>query len=223
MAELWCGCFLNMYIPTAFHIQDLAKLHHFIEQNSFATVITQVNGVPFASHLPLLLETEAGPNGQLVGHLARANPQWQHFASGQEALVIFHGPHAYISPRWYEVPVAVPTWNYAVVHAYGIPEVITDETQLESIVNRTVRFYEGDGPDAWRGDLPAEYVGKMLKAIVGFQIPIARLEGKFKLGQNRSATDVAGVYNALNQSSSASDRALAEFMREQGLPPASIE
>jgi transcriptional regulator len=207
-----------MYIPTAFEIADPARLAAFMEQHSFATVVTQdAAGVPFASHIPLLLELEAGVPARLLGHLAKANPQWQHFSQDREVLVLFQGPHAYISPQWYQAEVAVPTWNYAAVHAYGRAKLISDESRLDDLVQRTVRYYEGDGPEAWKGDLPAEYVSKMLKAIVGFELSITRVEGKFKLGQNRSPEDIAGVYAALSQSRRAEDKLLAEFMREQGM------
>ena len=132
-----------MYIPSAFHIQDAEQLAKFMTEHSFATVITQgEDGAPFASHVPVLLERESGAQGRLVGHLAKANPQWQHFMGGREVLVIFHGPHAYISPKWYEAELAVPTWNYAVVHAYGTPQVMTDEARLADVVRQTVRFYD---------------------------------------------------------------------------------
>jgi transcriptional regulator len=104
-----------MYIPRAFREDDSSKLHTFMREYNFATFITLHDGVPFATHLPFLLDAERGPNGTLLAHMARANPQWQVFKSSQEVLVIFQGPHAYISPSWYEVELSVPTWNYAVV------------------------------------------------------------------------------------------------------------
>lgn len=207
-----------MYIPASFAIQDIGRVAKFIRQNSFATLITQTEeGVPFASHVPMLIDTEPPPLGNLVGHLARANSQWRHFRQDREVLVIFHGPHAYVSPRWYATQPAVPTWNYAVVHAYGKPGLITDQTRLDALVKRMIRFYEGDGENAWSGELPPDYLSKQLNAIVGFEIVITRLEGKFKIGQNRSKDDVARVYAALSQSTESGDRALAEFMRSEGL------
>jgi transcriptional regulator len=207
-----------MYIPSAFGIQDPDRLAKFVRQNSFATLISQTEeGVPFASHVPLLYDAQPPPWGTLVGHLARANSQWRHFRPDREVLVIFHGPHAYVSPRWYASQPAVPTWNYAVVHAYGKPGLIADETRLEGLVKRMIRFYEGDGENAWPGDLPADYMSKQLNAIVGFEIAITRLEGKFKLGQNRPKVDVERVYTALSQSEQAEARSLAEFMRSEGV------
>ena len=122
-----------MYIPAAFAETDLTRLHDFIEQNSFGLLVSQVDGLPFASHLPFLLERTAGPHGTLVGHMARANPQWRE-AGGQTALAIFSGPHAYISPTWYEAEQVVPTWNYTAVHAYGRVQIIEDEDALLEIV-----------------------------------------------------------------------------------------
>lgn len=207
-----------MYIPSAFEQQDRTKLATFMEQHSFATLVTQSpEGVPFASHIPLLLEKDSEMSWRLVGHLARANPQAQQFQSGREVLAVFHGPHAYISPRWYQAKPAVPTWNYAAVHAYGAVKVITDEARLMELVRKTVSFYEGDGPEAWDGELPPEYFSKMLRGIVGFEIEISRLEGKFKLGQNRSVEDMAGVYNALQNSKQPEDRLLAELMQQEGI------
>ena len=206
-----------MYVPSHFHIDDPERLARFIVQNSFATIITQdAEGVPFASHVPLLHEPDPKP-GLLLGHLARANPQWRHFENQRPALIIFQGPHAYISPRWYGPAPAVPTWNYAAVHAYGTPKLFKEEERLEALVRRMVSFYEGSGENAWRADLPADYMSRQLKAIVGFEIQLTRLEGKFKLGQNRPKSDQAAVYNALSQSEIAEDRQLAQFMKDEGL------
>jgi transcriptional regulator len=142
-----------MYIPLAFNVPDARQLAAFIEQNSFATLVSEADGRPFASHLPLLHDFDGSGFGRLVGHMARANPQWQHFADGREVLAIFHGPHAYVSPRWYTTKVAVPTWNYAVVHAYGRPQLISDPAEFEQAMRRIVARYEDAGPDA---ELPAE-------------------------------------------------------------------
>src|SRR5579864_6650019 len=125
-----------MYIPPAFRIEDKAKLAAFLRQHSFATLITQDDAAPFASHLPMLFRPDRGPHGTLLAHMARANPQWQHFAGGREALAIFHGPHGYISPSWYETAPAVPTWNYAAVHAYGPAAIITDHDRIVDLLQK---------------------------------------------------------------------------------------
>src|SRR5436309_15160351 len=137
-----------MYIPAAFAETDLTRLHDFIGQNSFGLLVTQVEGLPFATHLPFLLERPAGPHGTLVGHVARANSQWRE-AAGQTALAIFSGPHAYVSPTWYEAEQVVPTWNYAAVHVYGRVQIIQDESALLGIVQEMVRVYEQAMPRPW--------------------------------------------------------------------------
>lgn len=205
-----------MYIPPAFRIEDKARLASFLREYSFATLITNDGVAPYASHLPMLFRPDLGKHGTLIAHLARANPQWQHFAESREALSIFHGPHAYISPAWYETAPAVPTWNYAVVHAYGVPRVFEDRERIVSLLRETIAVYESSFSQPWSGELPTDYLDKMIRGIVAFEIPITRLEGKFKLGQNRSAEDLQGVCRALSQSSSSDDRALAQFMTKVG-------
>jgi transcriptional regulator len=202
-----------MYIPQAFREESVTKLASLIRDYSFATVVTYDGQSCFASHLPVLYHPDAGPHGTLVSHMARANPQWRHFANGQEVLVIFQGPHAYISPSWYKTPLAVPTWNYAAVHVYGVPGIIDDQRRLLALLNETIATYEAALPEPWNGDLPEEYREKMMQAIVGFEIPVSRIEGKFKLGQNRSAEDVQGVYDALSNAGDFNARELAGMMR----------
>jgi transcriptional regulator len=201
-----------MYIPAAFRVEDAAKLAEFIRRYSFATLVTQDGGTPFATHLPMLYHAEPGEHGTLLSHMAIANPQWKQFASKTEALAIFHGPHAYVSPSWYTVSPAVPTWNYSTAHVYGVPEIIEDRERIEAMLNELVSTYEAAFEHPWEGDLPDEYREKMLKGIVAFEMRITRIEGKFKLGQNRSAADVQSVFEALSRSEDAESRALARFM-----------
>lgn len=200
-----------MYIPKQFEVTDPDLLYPVIRQFSFATVVTHDGKAPFASHLPMLLDEE-GDAPRLIGHMARANSQWRHFDDGNEALVIFEGPHGYISPAWYETELAVPTWNYVAVHAYGVPKLIEDDAALLGLVERAVEYYESGRDEPWKADLPADFQAGLLKAIVGFEIPIARLEGKFKLGQNRPQADIEKSVAALGESSSPGDRELAEWM-----------
>jgi transcriptional regulator len=204
-----------MYIPPAFRVENADKLAAFIQRHSFATLITQDGTAPFASHLPVLLRPGEGPEGTLVSHMARSNPQWQHFASGAEALVIFQGPHGYISPSWYETKPAVPTWNYAVVHAYGVPKLIDDHERIVSLLEETISRYESGQEQPWTGDLPLEFRDKLVQAIVAFEIPLSRIEGKFKLGQNRSAADLQGSIDALSASKDGESHALARMMAEE--------
>jgi transcriptional regulator len=176
-----------MYIPSAFQETDVATLQAFIEQHSFATLISSCEHEPLASHLPLLLERTAGVHGRLVGHMARANPQWQ-TAAGQRVLAIFHGPHAYISPRWYEARNVVPTWNYVTVHAYGVLRLVEDRERVREVLERTVERYEAKMEQPWSIELPEpEFIEKLQGGIVGFEIDIDRCEGQWKLNQNHPA------------------------------------
>jgi len=208
-----------VYIPDAFGETDQAALHQLIRDNSFATLIAHSGGALFASHLPLLLDSARGDCGTLRGHMARANPQWRDFKDGAEALAIFQGPHAYISPSWYETHPSVPTWNYVAVHAYGIPRSIEDRAELRDLLTASVRLYESGFEQPWEFDLPEDFAEKMINMIVGFEIPIGRLEGKFKLNQNRSAADRRGVIRALERSPDPVARAIAELMAAR-TPPA---
>jgi transcriptional regulator len=201
-----------MYIPAAFAEPDLTKLHDFIEQHSFGLLVSQVNGLPFASHLPLLLDRTAGPHGTLVGHMARANPQWRE-AGGQTALAIFSGPHAYISPTWYEAEQVVPTWNYTAVHASGRVEVIEDGGAVLDIVRETVRVYEQGMPRPWTFDSSGTFAGRMLAQIVGFRIEVERIEGKWKLNQNHPAERRKKVVRALQERGDENAQAVAGMMQ----------
>ena len=183
-----------MFIPASFRVEDRETLYAFVERYSFATLVSTCGGVPFASHVPLLLDRD---NGVLLGHLARGNPQWEAFG-GTEALAIFAGPHAYVSPSWYAAGPAVPTWNFAAVHVYGTPRLLTPDRTRE-VVDLTVRKYEGGRPDPWPNELPEEFGRRLLAGVVGFEMPLARVEGKFKLGQNRSVADRAGMLEGLRR------------------------
>jgi transcriptional regulator len=200
-----------MYIPKAFREDDILTLHTFMRTYSFATLITQHEGVPFATHLPFLLDTGRGPHGTLLAHMARANPQWHDFNSAQEVLVIFQGPHAYISPSWYEVELSVPTWNYAAVHAYGFPRLIEEREELYTLLKTLIQTHEAHFEKPWPFQLPGDYLQKMMSGIAGFEIEITRLEGKFKLSQNRSATERENVIASLQESSDT--LAVAELMK----------
>lgn len=202
-----------MYIPKLFEVTDLATLHEFIETHSFATLVTAAGEQPIATRVPLLLERSRGRQGTLLGHVARANPQWRSFDGERQCLAMFDGPHAYVSPSWYANAPAVPTWNYAAVHVYGIPRPIHDAEQLARLVDRMVAAYEAGMTEPWPGILPAEFKASMLKAIVGFSIEIDRIEGKFKLGQNRPLEDRLGTVNRLETSSNPAARELAALTR----------
>ena len=185
-----------MYIPDKFREDDIETLHAFIREHSFGILVTQMDGAPFATHLPFLFDADRGSHGMLRAHMARANPHWRSF-NEQEALVIFQGPHAYVSPSWYEVELSVPTWNYAAVHAYGIPRLIEDSAALYDQLKTLVQIHEAQFEQPWPFPLPEDYVQKMMRGVVGFTFEITRLEGKFKMSQNRSAKERERVIEAL--------------------------
>lgn len=200
-----------MYAQKQFALMDRVQQVQFMRDYGFATLVTQGGKSLTATHVPLMVE-ERDDGVFLVGHVARANPHWKTLETGVEALAIFHGPHAYISPTWYKLHPAVPTWNYAVVHAYGRARLL-DANATKNLVKTVSEQYESGRENPWRmEDLPHGYVDKLLAAIVGFEIAIERIEGSFKLSQNRSAADRAGVINALLESAP-SDQALAHLMQ----------
>jgi transcriptional regulator len=203
-----------MYVPKHFEVADPAWCHALIEAESFGTVVgTDEAGVPFATHLPFLLDAGRGRLGTLLGHVARANPQWRYFAPGRPLLAIFQGAHAYVSPGWYEVHPSVPTWNYVAVHAYGVPALVEDAPRVTALLARLVATHEDGRPEPWRfASLSEEYVAGMLRGIVAFEIPIDRLEGKAKLSQNRGAADRARVRAALEAASDPLGRGVAARM-----------
>jgi transcriptional regulator len=201
-----------MYSPEAFKVEDRATLQAFMRQHHFATLVTHREGSTQATHVPLVLKEEGGPHGLLRGHLARPNPQWRDLATGEEILVIFTGPHAYISPAWYQTSPVVPTWNYTAVHACGIARLIEDPDEFATMLHELVEVHERDRAERWSGEMPVEFRDRLMKGIVGFEIEITRLEGKFKLSQNRPE-DAPGVIEGLSQSPHPGDQELAELMR----------
>ena len=201
-----------MYSPGPFQIKDPEILNAFMREHSFASIVTHDGAVPHATHMPVLLDPARGPQGTLVSHMARANPQWRHFADGKEVLVIFTGPHAYVSPAWYATTPAVPTWNYTAVHAYGRPRLVSDPEQFAAMLHDLVEFYESPRQDRWSGEMPVEFRDRLMQGIVGVEIEITRLEGKFKLSQNRPE-DAPGVMTALAASDYQTEREVARLMR----------
>ncbi|WP_339409181.1 FMN-binding negative transcriptional regulator [Pseudomonas sp. EA_35y_Pfl2_R5] len=206
-----------MYTPAAFRQDDLATLHQQMRATRLPTLVSHGNQGLLASHLPLLLAPDEGGYGTLYGHFARTNRQWRDLAEGSEALVIFQGAEAYISPSWYAAKAehgkVVPTWNYISVQAHCQVEVFDDAERLLHLVSRLSALHEAERPQPWAvSDAPREYIDSMLRAIVGFALPIERLEGKWKLGQNRSSTDQVGVREGLTASSDARDLELAAQM-----------
>ena len=206
-----------MYTPRAFALDDLPELHQLIQHTRLAQLVTFGEQGLQASHLPLLLSPDEGPNGTLYGHLARANPQWKDLQDGREALLIFAGADAYVSPAFYPAKAehgkVVPTWNYIAVHAYGKAEVFSEAERLLAVVSALTDRHEAGRAQPWKvSDAPSNYIDGMLKAIVGFALPIERLIGKRKLSQNRSPADIAGVREGLAASADVRDQTLARFI-----------
>jgi transcriptional regulator len=187
-----------MYVPRHFASGERAELHALMREFGFAVIVTGDGGRPYASHLPFALEVGADGRETLYGHVARANPHWRAFDGAREALVVFQGAHAYVSPSWYETRLSVPTWNYEAVHAYGRPLAFDGEEPTLAVLKRLVALYESEATGPWRMEsLPDDYLRTQLKGIVAFEMPVERLEGKLKMSQNKSAADRAGVIRGL--------------------------
>ena len=202
-----------MYVPSSFREDSVPVLHDAIRRAGLATLVTVGAAGPEASHVPMLLLPEPAPLGTLVGHVARANPQWQDAARAVDALAIFLGPDAYVTPSWYETKRetgrVVPTWNYVAVHARGSVRFFDDPERLRTLVTRLTQDREATRPEPWAvSDAPEEFIRAHLKAIVGFELTIARLEGKWKMSQNRPAQDRAGVADGLEREGAAEVAAL---------------
>jgi transcriptional regulator len=202
-----------VYIPPAFRDDDLSCIHQAIRQARLATLVTATEDGLMATPLPILLDASEGEQGTLYAHLARANPQWKH-APSREAMAIFMGPDAYITPSWYatkqETGKVVPTWNYVAVHAYGPVEFFEDADRLLDVVTRLTNLHEQPRAAPWAvSDAPADFIKAQLRGIVGIRMPITRLDGKRKMSQNRSAEDRAGVIAGLSGSGDALDVVVA--------------
>lgn len=201
-----------MYIPKSFVNNTIHELQDFIEHYNFATVISYHNQHFQISHIPLILKRDLGPNGTLVGHFAKLNPHAQQIENhNNHTICIFHGPHAYISPTWYKAQPSVPTWNYAVVHAHGKLKPISQE-ELSLDVTKMVNIHETNINPSDNYNIPADYQEKLIEHIVGFHIEIESFEGKYKLGQNRSAEDQAGMLVGLRNEKSYGSQMLADFI-----------
>lgn len=198
-----------MYIPAHFRESDPQKLFDFIEQHSFGLLVSQLDGEPFATHLPFLLDRQSGLHGTLIGHVARANPHWETIDT---VLAIFSGPHAYISPTWYEAENVVPTWNYTAVHAYGKLHVIEDHAATVQVVRDMVAYYEASLPQPWTIREGDEFVDKLARSIVAFRIPIACIEGKWKLNQNQPRERREKVIRTLQSRDNKNESDIAETM-----------
>jgi transcriptional regulator len=200
-----------MYVPGHFAMDDARELGTFVRAYPFATVVSVLDGDMVATHVPVLLEGEAAPGGRLMGHFARANGHWRAFDGAGESLVIFAGPHAYVSPAWYAEAQAVPTWNYAAVHVYGSVRAIEEPEAILAIIDKLITVFDTQGYT--RDSVSQDYRSNLARATVGFELTIARVEGKAKLSQNRPVEDRRSVVHHLSQSADATEVALAELMQ----------
>lgn len=203
---------MSIYLPDHFRETDDDALFSFVESHSFGMLVSIAGAEPFVSHVPMLLDR---PTATISGHLARANPHWRHLGAAGQALAVFSGPHAYVSPSWYTA-TGVPTWNFCAVHVSGAVLVMEDEPGIRRIVERLTAIHESPLDPPWRVEkLPPGQLDKMLGAIVAFEMTIERLEGKFKLSQNRSRADQHGVIDALEHAGAPGGTAIAELMRRR--------
>lgn len=200
-----------MYIPKAFDVSDEQVLLNFIKQNSFGILFSQTEQGPFASHLPFLHDPSMDEHGYLIGHMAKANSHWKD-ANNNEVLVVFSGPHAYISPIWYGEPNVVPTWNYVTVHVYGKLMLVEEEGELRKIIEDSLEFYEVSMPNPWQVNFTDTFTKHLLQAIVGFKIKISKIEGKWKLSQNHSVTKQQRVITSLYQVDEYNSKEIAALM-----------
>jgi len=209
-----------MYIPRANQEDRIPVLHKLIEDQPFASLITMGSSGLFASHIPMVLE-QNGAIGQLRGHISRANTQWRDYTPSVEALAIFSGPQHYITPNWYpekqETGKVVPTWNYVVVHAYGYLRIIEDADWLMAHLQTLTGIHEAESPIPWKiGDAPADYIASQIRGIVGLEMNIERLEGKWKVSQNRSEQDRSGVARGLAELNTAESLAMKPLVEKRG-------
>ncbi len=200
-----------MYAPPYNVVENRAEVLDFMRANSFPVLVTGTGGVLHASHLPVTVH-DTGAQIKIDMHMSRSNPQWKEFLE-EEALVVFSGPHAYVSPRWYEATERVPTWNYAAVHAYGIPQVIASREAKHASQRRLVESLDPQWLPKFDALSPA-YLERMLEGIVNFEIPVARLETRWKLSQNRGRREMELIATELEKSDDSLERALAALTRK---------
>jgi len=210
-----------MFLPKHFEETRVEVLHGLVRAHPLGALVTLGAGGLEANHIPFEIDSDPAPFGTLRGHVARANPVWRELSRGADALAIFQGPATYVSPSWYptkqEGGKVVPTWNYAVVHAYGPLRAVDDPAWLRAFVERLTNRHESGRTAPWHvTDAPADYVDKMVTAIVGIELPVTRLLGKWKTSQNRPARDRAGVVAGLEQDGGDAARAMAALVREAG-------
>ena len=206
---------MSLYIPGHFAARDRATTARLVHEYPFATLVTPVAPEPFITHLPLIHVADCEPHGTLLGHFARTNPHTQ-VATQAESVAVFHGPHAYVTPSWYADPAAaVPTWNYAVVHAHGTIELAQDAAETRAVLDLLIQRFEASRDAPWKVGLEPGRLDAMVRAIVGFRIKVKRIATKLKLSQNRTPEDRERVAAGLDAEGYAEAIATAAWMREQ--------
>lgn len=213
-----------MYLPKHFEQTRIDVLHQLVREHPLGTLVTLADNRLEANHIPFLLQPDPPPYGVLQGHIARANPLWRQLVSDARALVIFQGPQTFVSPSWYaskgETGKVVPTWNYAVVHAHGQLRVMDDPRWVRAHVEALTNRHENRRPAPWKvSDAPPDYIQTMVRAVVGLEISIEQLQGKWKVSQNRPAQDRAGVVDGLKREGTDAALAMASLI-EQSEPAA---
>lgn len=203
-----------MYSPDSFNESNIKRLTDFLYAYPFATLFSIKDAEPYVSHLPFLHQQDDSDYGKLFAHMARANPHWQILESAKQATIIFQGPHSYISPSWYSSP-GVPTWNYAVVHVHGTPKIIDDKESIQEIVEKLTAIHESGRDRPWQANFSKQRKNQLLDSIVGFEILITDIKGKFKLSQNRPVEDQINVIKKLQQQNSGLSSTLAELMKSR--------
>jgi transcriptional regulator len=199
-----------MYIPEQFTEKDSKKIIDLVVNNPFGMLVSENEGSPSISHLPFLFEPKIGSHGKLICHMARDNPQWKSLLENESVLVVFNGAHGYVSPSLYSTP-GVPTWNYAVVHMHGKPSIIEDSEGVEKILEKLTTHFEANQSNPWKLNYPIEK-SKLLQMIVGFEVNIQKIEGKFKLSQNKTPEEKQNIIKVLSKSEHNGDIELSKFM-----------
>ncbi len=204
-----------MYIPEHFRVEDHVTAIGFMRANPFAILVSTTNGGPFATHVPVVIRETAG-HTLIRGHVAKANPHWRYLQEQSHCLMIFHGPHAYVSPTNYATQENVPTWNYGAVHAYGSARTFSETSELRSMLHDLIPTFEATYAEQW-DSLSESYRARMLNHIVGFEIDVTRIEAKFKLSQNRTRAEQQKVIDSLSRATETAISGTARLMCDHGL------
>ncbi|MER1985317.1 MAG: FMN-binding negative transcriptional regulator [Solibacillus sp.] len=202
-----------MYIPKVFEMKDPQEIYRFVKQNSFGTLVSTVEGKLFATHIPILMEQREGGSFILKSHVAKANPQWKELQD-REVLVMFTGPHAYVSHKWYEEHQSVSTWNYTAVHMYGQVRLIEDEQEFYTLLAQTTEFYGEGFDEAPIPSLDDRYIQGMMKSIVGFEVEVSEVEAKYKLNQNQSKSRQEKIMAQLEQQNFEDSQHIARLIKK---------